>query len=261
LVSNRKIAGSKAVEERDGEKSLIGKYFYRWRNLRTLMAPFLGPHGAVVQYLTRIYSRHCEKVLDLGARRSPYTYGLPGVVVGLDLPSAQEEKLGFNQQALISYDQERRFPVFGRGEQLPFKNDTFDAILLIEVIEHIALDRIAIMEINRALRPGGVLVLTTPNGTTFPRPTKHHVRHYTPEALRTLIDEHFSIERFWCLFPKGKLWDESVASVRKMIEARDIGGLLRHFTALALYWPKTLVWFLANKQEGTTTLCLVARKP
>ena len=63
------------------------------------------------------------------------------------------------------------------------------------------------------------------------------------------------------MFPQGKLWDESVAPVKKMIEARDIGALVRHVGALALYWPQTLAWLWAGKAKGTTTLVLVARKP
>jgi hypothetical protein len=86
------------------------------------------------------------------------------------------------------------------------------------------------------------------------------VRHYTRTALRKLIGEQLSIERFWCLFPRGKLWDESVVSVKKIIEAREIGAMLRHLAALALYWPKTLAWFWAGKTKETTTLVLVARK-
>jgi SAM-dependent methyltransferase len=88
---------------------------------------------------------------------------LQGLVVGLDLPAADEEKLGFNPQALICYDQARRFPVFGKGEFLPFQNDTFDAVLLIEVIEHIVSDREAIKEIHRVRRNGG-------SGVSWARP-------------------------------------------------------------------------------------------
>lgn len=186
---------------------LIEKALQRWPHLRMYLAPLLGPHGAVVQWLVWW-----------------------------------------------------RFPIFGRGEQLPFQNETFDAVLLIEVIEHIVPDRETIMEIKRVLRRGGVLVLTTPNGDTFPRPTKHHVRHYTPEGLRRLIEEKLAIEGFWCMFPQGKMWLESVASVRRIIETRNIFALLRYMEALALYWPKTLAWFFTGNTEGTTTLLLVARK-
>jgi hypothetical protein len=111
--------------------SINQKYLKIFKTLRWLLAPFLGPHGAVVQYLARSYGKNCGKVLDLGSRRSPYTHGLPGVVVGLDLPAANEAKLGFSPLSLTHYSKARRFP---------FQNDTFDAVLLIEVIEHIAQD-------------------------------------------------------------------------------------------------------------------------
>lgn len=38
-------------------------------------------------------------------------------------------------------------------------------------------------------------------------------------------------------------------------------SMLWIISALALYWPQTLAWFWAGKAKGTTTLCLVARKP
>ena len=49
------------------------------------------------------------------------------------------------------------------GENLPFAENYFDLILSHEVIEHVADDRRAVLEIVRTLRPGGLLVLFTPN--------------------------------------------------------------------------------------------------
>lgn len=94
---------------------LIEKGLQRWPHLRMYLAPLLGPHGAVVQWLVWWYAKNCQRVLDLGARRSPYTHGLPGMVVGLDLPAADESTLGFSLQSLVRFDKARRFPIFGRG--------------------------------------------------------------------------------------------------------------------------------------------------
>lgn len=46
---------------------------------------------------------------------------------------------------------------------LPFADESFDALMFTEVIEHMEDPYKAMRELNRVLRPGGVLVLTTPN--------------------------------------------------------------------------------------------------
>lgn len=47
---------------------------------------------------------------------------------------------------------------------LPFETDTFDVVLFCEVLEHLTLDPLhAMLELKRVLKPGGRLVLTTPN--------------------------------------------------------------------------------------------------
>jgi SAM-dependent methyltransferase len=45
---------------------------------------------------------------------------------------------------------------------LPVRGDSFDLITAIDVIEHLQHDRLAVNELARVLRPGGVVVLTVP---------------------------------------------------------------------------------------------------
>lgn len=56
---------------------------------------------------------------------------------------------------------------FSQGDctNLPFKNNTFDCVISIDVIEHINRDFMFLEEINRVLKNGGMLVLTTPNNS------------------------------------------------------------------------------------------------
>jgi len=50
----------------------------------------------------------------------------------------------------------------GDGAALPFAGGTFDVVLLLDTIEHVACPRDVAREAMRVLRPGGVCVVTTP---------------------------------------------------------------------------------------------------
>jgi SAM-dependent methyltransferase len=49
------------------------------------------------------------------------------------------------------------------GEVLPFENATFDAVLCFESVEHFPRPAVLLAELGRVTRPGGTLLLTTPN--------------------------------------------------------------------------------------------------
>lgn len=49
------------------------------------------------------------------------------------------------------------------NERLPFNDDEFDLVWCAEVIEHLTDPEFTIRECKRVLKPGGVLLLTTPN--------------------------------------------------------------------------------------------------
>lgn len=51
----------------------------------------------------------------------------------------------------------------GRADHIPCADGAFDAVVLLDVLEHVPDDRSVIAEVARVLVPGGQLVLTTPN--------------------------------------------------------------------------------------------------
>lgn len=237
-------------------------YYTTLRRFRGLAAPLVfGQHPAVVEYLVRKYASQKEHVLDLGARRSPYTSSIRGTVVGLDLPAEEDARLGFSPQSLQLFSRGKHVAVFGRGEAIPFPDESFDTVLMIEVIEHVEGDRQTLKEIRRVLRPGGRLILATPNGATFPEPARYHLRHYTPEALRELVSSELEVEHLWQLFPNGRLWAESTRSVRNILRSKSILRLGMHCLAVWLYWLQTMAYVATRQVKGTTTLFVVARKP
>ncbi|MFQ5772612.1 MAG: class I SAM-dependent methyltransferase [bacterium] len=53
--------------------------------------------------------------------------------------------------------------VYGDATKLPFKNDSFDAIISFHVIEHIKKDLAFVNEIYRVLKNSGFVIMITPN--------------------------------------------------------------------------------------------------
>jgi len=71
---------------------------------------------------------------------------------------------------------------------LPYKNNYFDYVTCIEVIEHLENPRTIIKEISRVLKPKGMLILSTPNITSLPQKiyfllTNNFLHFYFPSVL------------------------------------------------------------------------------
>jgi SAM-dependent methyltransferase len=105
------------------------------------------------------------------------------------------------------------------NEILPFKSAAFDAVNLVEVIEHIEHQAQLIREITRVLKEGGVVVISTPNVLNvlsrlrflFTGFTRGRVRpvHYTrgPGQAPNIYLIHF-YELYYLLFHAGFEIDE-----------------------------------------------------
>ena len=66
---------------------------------------------------------------------------------------------------------------------LPFRDAAFDALFAGELIEHLPDPRPALAEFRRVLRPGGALILTTPNRLRLANLADGSERPYSPDHL------------------------------------------------------------------------------
>jgi ubiquinone/menaquinone biosynthesis C-methylase UbiE len=75
---------------------------------------------------------------------------------------------------------------------LSFKSGCFDAVFLMDVIEHLDCEnrKQALREVARALRPGGVIVVTVPSNRLPVIPMHYH--HFDTGSLARLMQEHFT---------------------------------------------------------------------
>jgi SAM-dependent methyltransferase len=83
--------------------------------------------------------------------------------------------------------------VIGVGEVLPFKDDSFDGVISIAVLEHVRDPFRCAAEIVRVLKPGARLIC----GVPFLQPYHGYPHHYynmTHEGLRTLFERQLVID-------------------------------------------------------------------
>lgn len=81
--------------------------------------------------------------------------------------------------------------VSGHLPPLPYSDQSFDAVVTFQVIEHIQDDALFLQEIHRVLRPGGVALITTPNRPLSLSRNPWHIREYTAAELTQLAKRIF----------------------------------------------------------------------
>lgn len=130
-----------------------------------------------------------KAVLDLGCRAGALSqHFLEGnEVTGVDV----------DQHALAHAAGRGLRTVFGDVEEpLPFEDESFDAVVVGEILEHVRFPDEVVGEIRRVLRPGGVVVGSVPNAFRLknrlkfllgrsPESNPMHLRMYSPASIAT----------------------------------------------------------------------------
>jgi SAM-dependent methyltransferase len=84
-----------------------------------------------------------------------------------------------------------------KQDQLAFESESFDSVLLDNVLEHIESPRLLLTEIKRVLKPGGVFLIGVPGIKGYVSDNDHKV-FYDEAALSLLAAEHgFKIDHFF----------------------------------------------------------------
>jgi len=142
-------------------------------------------------------------LLDVGCWNGSFSQYLQGIkYIGVDI----------NLQALKKAKEKRIDVILTSCDFLPFKNESFDACSMIEVIEHLYFPSRAVKEVYRILRSNGNLILSTPNLVNFIDRVNiflgkevgingigwehQHIRFFTWKMLNDFLRKHgFELEK------------------------------------------------------------------
>lgn len=158
-----------------------------------------------------------ENLLDLGCASGYYTSYFSKNAI---------ETFGVDPNPEFIKEAKEKYPKINfkasKAEALPFKNNFFDAVLLLDVLEHVEDDKKTIDEVYRVLKPGGILILTTPHKSIFSImdadnfhinfPRTHKIlyklikgkppilysrlhRHYSTDQIKFLLNNRFDIKK------------------------------------------------------------------
>jgi SAM-dependent methyltransferase len=127
--------------------ALCGEPSYVWR---------AGQERRLRMILSAAGGHMAGRVLENGCGVGMYLEHLTphvGSIIGLEFDPERAQQ-AYNRSPSV---------VIAAGEELPFQQLSFDAILSHEVLEHVRDDRRSVEEMVRVLKPGGIILLFIPN--------------------------------------------------------------------------------------------------
>jgi len=135
-----------------------------------------------------------QKVLDAGCGTGLFSRFLPDGSYGIDINPRNLAKARQHAPAINFMEADL--------EQLPFENDSFDLIIITEVIEHFPDPLKLLSELKRVLKTGGVILGTVPAKSfiwqlrflSSTRPREPYHRYYSKKELNDLLKQFFEVD-------------------------------------------------------------------
>jgi len=159
----------------------------------------------IVRSFELFTGENISSILDVGARETGFLRLFPKGVkkYGIDLFRPADAAQG----------SEIVFKIADAEERIPFRDGFFDAIFAGEIIEHLYDTDAFLQECSRVLKPGGTIVISTPNlcslnnllsiifqkqlfSVAYGRRSGVHLRYYCVSSIKQQLGVHdFHVEK------------------------------------------------------------------
>lgn len=109
-----------------------------------------------------------RKVLDVGCHYGIFSFYMlerGASVTGIDIAEKWVQRC--SEQAREKHPGGPAEFLVADAQALPFGDESFDVVICLEVVEHVDFPGKVMSEVHRVLRPGGVLVVGTPNTSSY----------------------------------------------------------------------------------------------
>lgn len=175
------------------------KLYETYHGSRKLQKRIISDNNFTYREIIKLFEKYSDQytsVLDIGSGVGTIDFYLASKgkkVTGIEISQNAVEVAKANAK-LFDLDKKITFIAAEFPHKVPDKN--YDLVIFSEVIEHLEDDQKALQDINKILKPGGLLIITTPsihaplykigllNG--FDREVGH-LRRYTKEGLAELV--------------------------------------------------------------------------
>lgn len=128
--------------------------------------------------------------IDLGSSGNSFLFFLENV--------NQKFSLDIADLPLKQYLKKKNwYPLCGDLTKLPYRDETFDFLSVLDVIEHIEEDKHAISEMSRILKKNGILIISVP----------HRMKYYTNQDRLIGHYRRYEINQLISNFSKFSLWN------------------------------------------------------
>lgn len=115
-----------------------------------------------------------------------------------DMLSYRKNTVGLDVNPLnVDFCKKRQLEAYVmKPDVIPFKDETFDSVLLDNVLEHIEKPSLLFKEIRRVLKPNGILLIGVPGIKGYQSDDDHKV-YYDEKKLQALAKKnHFNVNHF-----------------------------------------------------------------